>query len=230
MKYDAVIFDLFGTLIDKFSIKQSYETLRQMADVLSINSDDFIQYWYATFNERGTGVFQSFEANIEYICDKLNIPVKESQVIEAAQIDRAYTVRFMKPRSYAIEVLTHLKSHGYKTGLITNCSAEIPYIWNNMPFAQLTDVAVFSCSVGFLKPDPRIYRLAIEQLAVQPNKCLYIGDGDSQELSGADVVGMHPVLIRDPDEDRSDVHRVDYEADDWDGPTIASLSEILSLL
>jgi len=94
----------------------------------------------------------------------------------------------------------------------------------------LIDVAIFSCVAGMKKPDPRIYRLATTQLAVEPENCLYIGDGSSKELTGAAEVGMHPVLIRDPDEDSSEVHRVDAEAEEWDGPVIASLSETLTLL
>ena len=80
------------------------------------------------------------------------------------------------------------------------------------------------------KPDPRIYRLAAEQLAVEPAACLYVGDGESHELTGALRVGMHPVLVRVPGEDSSDLFRVNYEAEEWDGPVISSLKEILPLL
>ena len=99
-----------------------------------------------------------------------------------------------------------------------------------MPFAPLVDVAVFSCLEGVQKPAPRIYQLAVERLAVRPENCLYIGDGDSQELTGASQVGMYPVLIRNPDEDSTDVHRVDYEAGEWEGPVISSLREVLTLV
>ncbi len=230
MKYEAVIFDLFGTLIDKFSLQSHREVLGQMSAVLSIPADDFIKLWFDTFDMRGFGTFQSLEANIEYICGKMEINVGEAAVRLAAKINREYTVGSMTPRPFSTELLSHLKSLGYKTGLITNCSAEIPLIWEDMAFASLTDAAVFSCSAGIQKPDPRIYFLAAEQLAVQPEDCLYIGDGDSQELSGAAAVGMNPVLIRNPEEDSADVHRIDYEADKWNGPVITSLKEVLELV
>ncbi len=230
MKYSAVIFDLFGTLIDKFSLREHQSVLRQMALVLSAPSDDFIQLWFDTFNERGLGIFQSLEANIEYICKKLELQTEGDRVKLAAKINIEYTASAMKPRPYASELLSYLKSHGYRTGLITNCSAEIPKIYNDTPFAHLIDVAIFSSLVGLQKPDLRIYQLAVEQLAVKPKNCLYIGDGDSQELTGASQVGMHPVLIRDPDEDSTDVHRVDAEAEEWAGPVISSLKEVLTLV
>jgi putative hydrolase of the HAD superfamily len=65
---------------------------------------------------------------------------------------------------------------------------------------------------------------------VKPEGCLYIGDGDEHELTGAAQVGMHPVLIRDPYENRTDVHRVDAEAEKWEGPAISSLRDVLTLL
>jgi len=230
LKYEAVIFDLFGTLIDKVSLRQHTNVLRQMAYVLSAPPDDFVRLWFDTFDERGLGIFQSLVANIEYICQKLELHPERNRVMLAAQINLQYTTRAMKPRPYATDLLSSLKSEGYKTGLVTNCSAEVPAIWEDTPFAPLIDVTVFSCKVGVQKPAPLIYQLTAEQLAVKPEACLYIGDGDSHELTGAAQVGMHPVLIRDPDEDRTDVHRVDWEAEDWHGPVITSLKDVLNLV
>ncbi len=230
MKYKAVIFDLFGTLIDNFSVREHESVLRQMASAVSAPSDGFVQLWLKTFNERATGVFQSPEANIDYTCKKLGVYAEDAQVKLAARIRFDFTARSMTPRPDAVEVLSHLKSNGYKTGLISDCSAEVPAIWQDTPFAPLFDVTIFSCKVGVKKPSPRIYQLAIEQLGVEPHGCLYIGDGSSQELTGAAAVGMHPILIRDPDEDSAEVHRVDAEAEKWGGPVIPSLKEALTLV
>lgn len=230
MKYKAVIFDLFGTLIDKFPLREHKSALRQMASVLSAPPDDFIQLWFDTLNERGLGVFQTIEENVEYICQKLNISPEDAKVKAAALINLDYTAQGMKSRPSVAEVFSYLKAQGYKTGLITNCGAAIPKILNNMPFAPLIDVAVFSALIGIQKPDPRIYQLATEKLAVKPQECLYVGDGDSQEVTGAASIGMHPVLIRDLYEDSANVHRVDCEAGKWQGPVISSLREVMVLL
>jgi len=230
MKYEAVIFDLFGTLINKFSLQESLDVLRQMASTLSAPPDDFMQIWFDTFNMRDVGAFQSLEANIEYICNKLNLHPADTHITLAAQIDREYIAHSIKPRPHATELLSYLKSLGCKTGLITNCTSEVAIVWKDMPFAPSIDVAVFSCLEGLRKPDPRIYNLAIEKLAVEPENCLYIGDGDSKELTGASQVGMHPVLIRDPDENSAEVHRVNFEGKEWEGPVISSLKDVLTLV
>ena len=83
---------------------------------------------------------------------------------------------------------------------------------------------LFSCQVGLKKPDPRIYRLACDQLGVPPERCLYIGDGSSRELSGAAAVGMHPVMLRAVHEDLRDAHHID--AEEWQGLVIATPVEV----
>ena len=228
MKYKAVIFDLFGTLVDNFSIREQNNILLQMASIISAPADEFMRLWLGTFNERATGVLPSPEANIEHICRKLEIPAENTRIQQAARIRFDFTVRSMVPRAGAIELLSALKTSGYKTGLISDCSAELPAIWEDTPFAPLIDVAIFSCTVGLRKPDQRIYLKAAQQLGIEPQACLYVGDGSSRELTGAAQAGMHPVLIRVPDEDSADAHQIDKE--DWNGPAISSLREVLDLV
>jgi len=230
LKYRAVIFDLFGTLVKNSTVRQHEDILGRMASILSAPPEDFIRLWYDTFYERCMGVLKTPEDNIDYVCRKLGVAIEDKQRNLAAHTRFELTSHSMVPLPDSVKVLSQLKSEGYKTGLLTDCSAEVPAIFPETPLAPLFDVTVFSCLVGMKKPDPRIYHLATEQLKVKPRSCLYIGDGSSQELTGAAAAGMHPVLIRYPDEDSIEIHRVDAEADRWNGPTISSLTEVLALL
>jgi len=202
--------------------------LTEMASLLAVPPDEFIRLWIDTFHQRATGALPTPEANVEYVCQKLGAHVADDKVKLAAQLRFNYTVRSVTPRTDSVETLSHLKSRGLKTGLISDCSIETTIAWGNTPFASLFDVTVFSCSVGIRKPDPRIYQIATEQLGVKPQSCLYIGDGSSHELTGASKVGMHPVLLRVPDEENADAHQIDKE--EWNGPAISSLKEVPTLL
>lgn len=225
MKYDAVIFDLYGTLIDNISDEAFQQAERQMAALLHAPEADFARLWsYDTWPMRATGAFATEEAGIEYICRALQLTVGDEQVRAAAQVRLELTRRALVPRPDVVETLGWLKSAGYKIGLISDCSLEVPYFWSETPPAALIDEAIFSCSVGLKKPDPRIYALACERLAVTPQKCLYVGDGASQELTGALTVGMSPVMLRTPYEDFSNTDRFDELA--WSGPRIAAVREI----
>ena len=227
MKYLAVICDLFGTLAGNFSSQGYNDALLQMASALSLPSDDFRQVWFTTSRERNTGVNQNCEADVEHVCRELGVLPVNRQVRLAVQHRFDYIRDVMTPQPNAIEVLSYLKEEGFKTGLLSNCTHEIPAVWSETPFAPLIDVAIFSCSVGMRKPDPRIYQLTAERLKVRPEECLFVGDGGSQELSGALSVGMQPVLTR-PDADSTESHLMNREQ--WDGLTISSLMDILTVL
>jgi putative hydrolase of the HAD superfamily len=227
MKYLAVIFDLFGTLADNFSTREYEEALVQMASVLSIPPDDFKRGWYSSSKARNAAAPQNLEDRVEYICAGLGAQREPKQILYAARIRFDYIRQVMKPRWDAVEVLSYIKENGCKLGLISDCSDEIPVIWPETPLASLFDATVFSCLVGFRKPDPRIYQLAAERLSIPVKRCLYIGDGGSQELSGALRAGMHPVLIR-LDAESTEEHLTNREH--WDGLTIHSLKEVLTIV
>ena len=226
-KYLAVVFDLFGTLVHNFSYQAYNDSLSQMASALLLSSDDFRQVWFATSKERNSGIAQSCEGDIRNVCRALGMLPEDSQVQLAVQRRLDYIRSVMTPQPDAIEVLVRLKEEGFGIGLLSNCTHEIPTVWSETPFAPLIDVAIFSCSVGMMKPNPRIYELTAERLEVRPEECLFIGDGGSQELSGALSVGMLPVLTR-PDADSMEPHLRNREQ--WDGLTISSLMDILAVL
>jgi putative hydrolase of the HAD superfamily len=231
MKYKAVIFDLFGTLVDIFSVREYESVLEKMAANLKAPYADFHNLWMQTATLRTTGVLPTLEENLEYICHESKIKVNASQIEAARRVRYDYVVRALKPRKDAIETLTKLKADGYKIGLISNCSTEPPIIWPDTPFAPFFDVTVFSSVACLLKPDPKIFQLALDQLKVVPQQCLYIGDGGDKELAAAASVGMTPVLIRATHEDSSDALRPnDEQIEDFTGPRITSLKEVLNLV
>lgn len=228
MKYDAVIFDLFGTLVDIFSYQEHERMLFKMASVLSVPPEDFARMWRETFRERVTGVFKTPEESITYISHTLDPNIPEEKITHATKIRLEFTINALEPRKEVLTTLEHIKSQGLKIGLLTDCTAEVPTLWEKILFAPLIDEPVFSCVEGTKKPDPRIYHTLCQRLSVEPQVCLYIGDGSSQELTGASEVGMHPVLIRVPYEQDYDAYRINPQ--EWDGPVISSLEEVLILI
>jgi putative hydrolase of the HAD superfamily len=228
MTYKAVIFDLFGTLVDNFTVPEYQKVLEDMAAILGAPKEAFAKLWKDSFYLRTNGTHRTHVESIRFICGETGVKVTEEQVKEAAALRLDYTVRTLQPRKEAIPTIKKIKAMGYKVGLLSDCSPETPAAWPLTPFNGLFHVTIFSCEVGTKKPDPRIYQMACDGLGVKPQDCLYVGDGSSYELTGAKKVGLHPVMIRDPKEN-ADTHFVDRE-DDWAGPQIAYLNEVLGLL
>jgi putative hydrolase of the HAD superfamily len=227
-KYTAVIFDLFGTLVDNFTITEYQQILEEMSSILKAPPEGFSRLWRDTFRLRTNGTHRTHQESIRYICRELSVPVTEDQIEESAAVRLDYTIKSLKPRPEAVPVIKKLKTMGYRVGLISDCSPETPAAWSKTPFDGIFDVTVFSCVAGVKKPDPRIYQIATDSLKVKPEDCLYIGDGSSHELTGAKQAGMTPVLIRVPDEP-TDTHFIERE-ENWEGPVIATLREVLELV
>lgn len=85
------------------------------------------------------------------------------------------------PRPEMVEALRRVKQH-FKTGCITNnlpanaigsSSGRALYVAETM---ALFDHVIESAKIGLRKPDPRIYRMMVEALGVDPNKCVYLDD------------------------------------------------------
>ncbi|MFC1957603.1 HAD family hydrolase [Chloroflexota bacterium] len=233
MSYSAVIFDLFGTLIRDITGPPYVEVAKQMALTLSVSPEDFNQLWFSTNYERNIGVFSTIDENIEYICKKLEIHVTHDKIETAAKLRYDFAKQSMMiPRSEALRVLSKLRECSYKTGLISDCSAAEPMIWPSTSLAPLFDINVFSYSVRMKKPDPRIYMLTAERLGTECPECLYVGNGGSNELSGAYEVGMYPILILPEQNSESYLVPSDEikEFAQSHGKIISSLEEVLSLL
>lgn len=229
VRYQAVIFDLFGTLVDSFSHTGFKAAIAAMAEIVQAPLDRLTYLWEdGTYHQLSSGKFASIDEALSFICRELAIETDEQQFKQAIDVRYAFTRQALQAQDEIIEILTILKQQGYKLGLITNCAPDVPLLWDRTPFAQLIDAPVFSCTAKLRKPDPRIYHLAAQQLEVPPDACLYIGDGSDHELSGAKAVGMCPILIQTPLHDAYDTQRKDL--DEWDGHQISNMRNLLSFL
>ena len=227
MQFRAVIFDLFGTLVDDFvsSVGQMHA---ELAAVLQAPYEPFMQLWRQTSEMRTLGAFQTVEASIDYVCSAMGVQLTGEQMTMAVEIRLRHTRQALEPRPDAVQTLARLKDRGYKIGLLSNCSIEIPILWPETAFAGLIESPVFSSRERLKKPDPRIYHLACRRLRVEPEGCVYVADGENHELKAAAEVGMHAVLMRAPSrENRGELLR---EAREWQGTAIDSLSGALELL
>ena len=206
----AVVFDLWNTLAD-WPVTRWAEVRPRVAERLGLAADEFDRRWYGELGK---------VRELGPMADALAVfGASPETVEEIVSMRREVTQQGLVPLSGAVETITELRTRGFRTGLITMCSDDVPALWPETPFHGLFDAEVFSCSVGLRKPDPRIYLLACEQLGVEPREAVFVGDGENDELEGAERVGMTAILFERPQYER-----------DWQGRRIRSLPELLELL
>lgn len=226
MSYGAVIFDLFGTLVDDF-VSSTGQMNAELLTALDVPREPFMQHWRKTSEMRTIGALQTVEASIDHVCTTIGEQVTAERMAKAVEIRLKYIRRALEPRADALPTLRQLKDDGYKIGLLSNCSIEIPILWPETPLADLFDSAVFSSRERLKKPEPSIYRLVCDRLRMPPEACLYVADGENFELAAAAQVGLRPVLIRNPSPDRpSELLR---EAEEWEDAAVSNLPEILTI-
>ena len=216
MRHRAVIFDLWQTLVP-FPVESAREMYGRLVETWGAEAQSFEALWHRRRLERETG---PIEPHLRAIADELGL---EGDLAAVMAIRREWTHEALVPRPEAVPTLEELRRRGHKLGMISACSEDVPEVWERTPFAGLFDSTVFSCSVGFSKPDPQIYELAADELGVETVDCLFVGDGANDELPGAERAGMTAVQLRAPGE------QLTTEGERWTGRYVGLLSDVLEL-
>lgn len=189
----AVIFDMFETLVSIFS-GDTYFSEHIAAD-LNIPIEDFRPVWRATDKARSSG--QCTIAEVMKIClENLGCYSEESvQLIVDHRRENLEGVFARTPKE-TIELLEALKARNIKIGLISNCYSDEAQAIRDSVLYPFFDAPVLSYEQGVIKPDPEIFKRAIDMLGVSAEECLYVGDGGSNELYAARDAGMKVVQAR----------------------------------
>ncbi len=222
----AVLFDLFGTLVDNPTNAEVAQIHQEIAFALGIPAEEYARGWKATFQERARGSHGSIAQSIAAAAAISGNSFDETALPRAVEIRYEFTRGWLTPRPDAFSTLSQLKNRGLKIGLLSNCTDEVPEIWPSLTIASMFDEPLFSSKELLRKPMPEFYHRAFERLNVLAPECLFVADGDNGELAASKKIGMPVVMIR-PSDLLND-YRQDPE-EDWDGPRIERLSELLHL-
>jgi putative hydrolase of the HAD superfamily len=222
--FRAVLFDFFGTLTRSVRRGPQHAAI---ARKLGCDPEMVRTVLDRTFYSRARGAFGSAGSTLRWVSEQAGGRPCRS-LVEAAVPVRVQAVRADTViRPDAVRTLAWIKARGLRTGVISDCTHELPAFLPGLPVAPLLDARVFSVELGVCKPEPAIYLAACDQLGVDPEDCVYVGDGGSRELTGAAAVGMTPVRLEAPD-------LWDHLAFDPDeaftGPSVTTLTDVLALL
>ena len=118
----------------------------------------------------------------------------------AETFEAAFRPAFLEHQHRYDDVLPFLdacEESGIRVGALTNSSqaATTPKLVANCLTDRLA-VVVTRDSLGFGKPDPRVFRSACERLGCEPGGTAYIGDEWEADIEGARSAGLHPIWLR----------------------------------
>jgi putative hydrolase of the HAD superfamily len=191
---EAVIWDFGGVLTSSpFEAFARFETERGLpADIIRrTNAANHLENAWAKF-ERSEVDIETFDRLFAAESLALGAEVRGKDVLPLLAGD-------LRPEM--VEALRRIKSQ-FKTGCITNnlpanaigsASGRTLYIAEVM---VLFDHVIESAKIGLRKPDPKIYHMMVEALAVDPRRCIYLDDL-GVNLKPARDMGMTTIKMRD---------------------------------
>ncbi len=185
----AVIFDVGGVLIRTHS-RMGRET---WAARLGMDSWDFENFVFRSESGRQAELGQkSTAAHWQWLGQHFGLNERDLAEMRhdffAGDVLNAPLVAYIE----------RLRKAGYRTGLLSNYTDNARRLWREVyPFIHLFDGVTISAEVGVAKPDPLIYRHAVEAVGVALNEALFIDDF-SENIEGARQVGMAAIHYTDP--------------------------------
>jgi putative hydrolase of the HAD superfamily len=131
---------------------------------------------------------------------------------------------FEEPESWQLfpetaQTLAALKAHGVELGIISNFDSRLFSVIRGLGLADMFDTVTISSLAQAAKPAPKIFQLALDKHAVDPEEALHIGDSLRDDVEGARKAGLHSLLLdREGTQQRTDIR------------SIRALNELLPLI
>ena len=98
----------------------------------------------------------------------------------------------------SIDILKFLKEKNFKCFILSNWSAEtFKGMTTDYPFLKKFDGMVISGEVKLIKPDPKIYQLAIKKFNLVPKETIFIDD-NIDNINSAHTIGFKTIHLKDP--------------------------------
>ena len=220
----AVFFDLFFTLANlEYQSENEFTLLnisRQEWEASAENAD--------VYQQRATGKLKTERQMLESMVDGLPFSVSENQLEKLVEIrNNRYQKSLTDIHPDILSTLKELKESGIKLCLVSNADIIDKKYWGISPLKEYFDAVIFSCDVGIVKPDGKIYQLAMDKLNVSAADSIFAGDGGSNELYGAKAAGMATVLTEFlTQKDRQTKEKIAESAD----YIISDFKEILNIV
>jgi len=192
----AVLFDFGGTLdadgvawkerFFRLYLDEGVEIAREQFDAVFYRADDALVGSISST--------RSLEDTVARLAAGVTESIRPGDQALAARVAH----RFLEATGAQIELnrpLLGRLAERYHLGIVSNFYGNLPTVCDNLLLRPFFRVIVDSTQVGLSKPDPRIFRKAVEELAVPLGASVFVGDSFTRDMAGALAVGMRHVWL-----------------------------------
>ncbi len=227
----AVLFDLGDTvfrLLPMADVREEFARLLSSEDVE--DSDDEASRILETFRERlmaGYARGELLEPTVASLVQPfIGVDPRSKRLAEGLDrlLGEADIARWSQVEQRD-EIFDAIRSRGLKVGFVSNTLTAPALMRRRLAEFALLDraeAAIFSVEHGVRKPNPAIYRAALNAIDSDPADVVFVGDRVREDVRGPQSAGMRAVLTHE--------FRQEEPQDSNPFAVIAHLSEILELL
>jgi len=194
-----VLFDLGGTL-DAPGIPWKDRLFRlYRAEGVVLAGNEFDAFFYRADDALVGAVPRglSLRDTVQRLADGVSAALKVDDAELASRVATQFVDRATICARASARVLADLAGR-YRLGVVSNFYGNLATVCNDLGLRPHLNVMVDSTDLGWTKPDPRLFRHALDALGVDPARAVFVGDSLSRDMAGARAVGMaHIWLVGD---------------------------------
>jgi putative hydrolase of the HAD superfamily len=187
----AVLLDLYDTLA-----WTQWPTMRaELEDRFRIGQAELLRAFTTTRQARSIGAYGSAEGDLAAVLEAAGVPADQELVRELNETRmKAFAENGVHLWEDSLPTLRELRARGLRTAIVSNCDHSTRPIVDELGLGQEADAVVLSFEVGVAKPDPGIYRAALDALAARPEEAVFVDD-QAAYCEGAEAIGIRSFLI-----------------------------------
>ena len=206
-RIQAVSFDVNGTLIHSPRLSSIYAEvlLRHGLEVDADRLDGAIRLVWTEFESAlrtGEDRFSASQGGArgfwsrfaDRVCSHLEIE-PASRFAKAELFDRFTQADAWVVYDDVFDALRRLEAAGRRMAVVSNWDDRLPKLLTNLGLLTYFETVVYSSQVGVEKPFPEIFLTLLDDLELEPESVLHIGDRKREDVEGALAVGMQAIQV-----------------------------------
>jgi putative hydrolase of the HAD superfamily len=193
----AVLLDLYDTLA-----WTQWPTMRaELEDRFGIGQAELLRAFTTTRQARSIGTFGSAEGDLAAVLEAAGVPADKELVHELNETRmKAFAENGVHLWEDSLPTMRALRARGLRTAIVSNCDHSTRPIVDELGLEREADAVLLSFEVGVAKPDPGIYRAALDALHARPEQVVFVDD-QAAYCDGAEAIGIRSFLILREDAD-----------------------------
>lgn len=191
MQLKAIIFDYGGVLC----FHPPEQEIQELADLCRVDRERFLAaYWSlrAEYDRARLEPREYWSATARILGQSYS----EAEIAEFRRRDIGFWIHLDERM---VAWARRVRAGGIRTAVLSNLPRDLgEHLRREMDFVGQFDHHSFSYELGSAKPDPAIYRHAVEGLGVEPGEALFIDDR-AENVEGALAIGLRAIRFETPE-------------------------------